>query len=64
LEAPSDDDGVHDVAAKGFVFFWPLRLMLRGRREVPVKVGNIFGRDVIPKIDGGEFGNHLSRRGA
>lgn len=32
-----------DVAAKGFEFFWPLRLTLRGRREFPENVGNMSG---------------------
>lgn len=36
-------DGDHDVLAKGFPTL-PLRLTLRGRLELPVKVGNMANR--------------------
>lgn len=43
LDAFEALDGVHEVAAKGFMFFWPLMFTFRGRRELPEKVGNILG---------------------
>jgi hypothetical protein len=41
LDALEALEGVQDVAAKGFIFFWPLMFTFRGRRELPEKVGNI-----------------------
>jgi len=43
LEGPEEDPAPQGVAVKGFRLFWPLRFTLRGFRELPVKVGNMFG---------------------
>lgn len=43
LEAFDEAEGVQEVAAKGFVFFWPLKFTFLGRRELPENVGNMFG---------------------
>ena len=62
LEALDEAEGVHEVAAKGFVFFWPLRFTFLGRRELPENVGNMFGGAASAELGEAIAPSHCSKR--